>query len=215
MTLVLMAEYSACWKRRRSDGTTRDHFLSDRFRRQPGGGFPRGIAVGCSRQSGANLGIASDAADRAGQVLEELGGSGLWEVRIEYAGDINRILAAFAKGNRVILLHGFQKKSQKTPRSRRCRGAATGGASDDPRRTRQAAPGKGAGHRLGRGGDASRVSGVAGISSKFPHERGDAEDAARAGDSSIGRADSAASSSIGVCLILLVRADMHLGFHWT
>jgi phage-related protein len=38
------------------------------------------------------------------------------EVRVEYAGNIYRILAAFAKGNRVILLHAFQKKSQKTPR---------------------------------------------------------------------------------------------------
>ena len=40
----------------------------------------------------------------------------LWEVRAEYAGNIYRILATTAKGNRVILLHGFQKKSQKTPR---------------------------------------------------------------------------------------------------
>jgi phage-related protein len=38
------------------------------------------------------------------------------EVRLEYAGNIYRLLAAFAKGNRLILLHGFQKKSQKTPR---------------------------------------------------------------------------------------------------
>jgi phage-related protein len=47
---------------------------------------------------------------------KKLSGSDLWEVRVEYAGNIYRILAAFAKGNRVILLHAFQKKSQKTPR---------------------------------------------------------------------------------------------------
>jgi phage-related protein len=40
----------------------------------------------------------------------------LWEVRAEYAGNIYRILSTTAKGNRVILLHAFQKKSQKTPR---------------------------------------------------------------------------------------------------
>jgi phage-related protein len=40
----------------------------------------------------------------------------LWEVRAEYVGNIYRILATTAKDNRVILLHGFQKKSQKTPR---------------------------------------------------------------------------------------------------
>jgi phage-related protein len=46
---------------------------------------------------------------------KKLTGSTLWEVRVEYAGNIYRILATTAKGNRVILLHGFQKKSQKTP----------------------------------------------------------------------------------------------------
>ncbi|MCX6916237.1 MAG: type II toxin-antitoxin system RelE/ParE family toxin, partial [Verrucomicrobia bacterium] len=44
------------------------------------------------------------------------GTDNLWEVRTEYAGNIYRILACTYKGNRVILLHGFQKKSQKTPR---------------------------------------------------------------------------------------------------
>src|SRR5438094_689510 len=43
------------------------------------------------------------------------GTENLWEVRLEYAGNIFRILACTAKGNRVILLHGFQKKTQKTP----------------------------------------------------------------------------------------------------
>lgn len=47
---------------------------------------------------------------------KKLSGFDLWEVRVTYSGNIYRILAAFAKGNRVILLHGFQKKSQKTPK---------------------------------------------------------------------------------------------------
>ncbi len=38
----------------------------------------------------------------------------LWEVRVEYAGNIFRIFACTAKGHRVVLLHGMQKKSQKT-----------------------------------------------------------------------------------------------------
>jgi phage-related protein len=46
---------------------------------------------------------------------QKLSGRNLWELRLEYAGNIFRLLAATAKGNRVILLHGFQKKSQKTP----------------------------------------------------------------------------------------------------
>jgi phage-related protein len=47
---------------------------------------------------------------------KKLRGSDLWEVRVEYAGNIYRVLVALAKNNRVILLHAFQKKSQKTPR---------------------------------------------------------------------------------------------------
>jgi phage-related protein len=47
---------------------------------------------------------------------KKLSGSDLWQVRVEYAGNISRVLAAFAKNNRVILLHAFQKKSQRTPR---------------------------------------------------------------------------------------------------
>ena len=47
---------------------------------------------------------------------QKLSGQKLWELRAEYAGNIYRILATTARGNRVILLHGFQKKSQKTPR---------------------------------------------------------------------------------------------------
>ncbi len=43
------------------------------------------------------------------------GTENLWELRVEYAGNIYRILACTYKGNRVILLHGFQKKTQKTP----------------------------------------------------------------------------------------------------
>ncbi|MBA3962338.1 MAG: type II toxin-antitoxin system RelE/ParE family toxin [Chthoniobacterales bacterium] len=52
-----------------------------------------------------------------GKFWQKMSGSGkLWEVRTEYGGNIYRILAITAKGNRVVLLHGFQKKSQKTPR---------------------------------------------------------------------------------------------------
>lgn len=43
------------------------------------------------------------------------GVKGLFEVRIEYESNIYRIFCCFDKGNLVILLNGFQKKSQKTP----------------------------------------------------------------------------------------------------
>lgn len=42
--------------------------------------------------------------------------SGLFEIRIEMAGNIYRIFCCFDKDNLVVLFNGFQKKSQKTPR---------------------------------------------------------------------------------------------------
>jgi phage-related protein len=40
---------------------------------------------------------------------------GLWEVRVSAGNGIFRIFCFFDKGNLVILLSGFQKKTQKTP----------------------------------------------------------------------------------------------------
>ena len=40
---------------------------------------------------------------------------GLFEVRVEYEGNIYRIFCCFDKGNLVVLFNGFQKKTQKTP----------------------------------------------------------------------------------------------------
>jgi phage-related protein len=62
------------------------------------------------------LGLLREQQVVSAKFWKKLIGSNLWEVRAEYAGNIYRILATTAKGNRVILLHGFQKKSQKTPR---------------------------------------------------------------------------------------------------
>ena len=40
---------------------------------------------------------------------------GLFELRIEYAGNIYRVFFIFDEGNIVVLFNGFQKKTQKTP----------------------------------------------------------------------------------------------------
>lgn len=42
-------------------------------------------------------------------------GKGLLEIRVRSKNDIARIIYAFAKGKQIILLHGFIKKTQKTP----------------------------------------------------------------------------------------------------
>ena len=41
--------------------------------------------------------------------------SGLWELRVKLASDITRIFYFFPVGDRVLLLHGFTKKSEETP----------------------------------------------------------------------------------------------------
>ena len=45
------------------------------------------------------------------------GKKGLYEIRIEFAGDIFRVFCCFDKGVLVILLNGFHKKTRKTPQS--------------------------------------------------------------------------------------------------
>jgi len=45
------------------------------------------------------------------------GTNGLYEIRVEYQGNIFRIFCCFDEGNLVVLFNGFQKKSQKTPKS--------------------------------------------------------------------------------------------------
>ncbi len=43
------------------------------------------------------------------------GSDGIFEIRIEYESNIFRVLCFFDKGNLVVLINSFQKKTQKTP----------------------------------------------------------------------------------------------------
>jgi len=45
------------------------------------------------------------------------GTSGLYEIRVEVGTDIYRVFSFFDKGQLIVLVNGFQKKSQKTPKS--------------------------------------------------------------------------------------------------
>ncbi len=50
--------------------------------------------------------------------FKHLGGtSGLYEIRIEVGTDIYRVFSFFDKGQLIVLVNGFQKKSQKTPKN--------------------------------------------------------------------------------------------------
>lgn len=43
------------------------------------------------------------------------GKKGLYEIRIEFSGNIYRVFCCFDEGSLVILFNGFQKKTQKPP----------------------------------------------------------------------------------------------------
>lgn len=42
--------------------------------------------------------------------------NGIFEVRVEVGSDIYRVFSFFDKGNLIILINGFQKKTQKAPK---------------------------------------------------------------------------------------------------
>ncbi len=44
-----------------------------------------------------------------------VGTIGLYEIRIQFGSDIFRIFCFFDRGNLIVLMNGFQKKTQKTP----------------------------------------------------------------------------------------------------
>jgi phage-related protein len=41
---------------------------------------------------------------------------GLYEIRVQFGGDIFRVFCFFEEGQLVVLANGFQKKTQKTPK---------------------------------------------------------------------------------------------------
>lgn len=45
------------------------------------------------------------------------GSAGLYEIRVEVGSDTYRVFSFFDKGQLIILVNGFQKKSQKTPKN--------------------------------------------------------------------------------------------------
>jgi len=41
----------------------------------------------------------------------------IWEIRVIHAGNIFRVLGFFVSNNKFVATNGFQKKTQKTPKS--------------------------------------------------------------------------------------------------
>jgi len=51
------------------------------------------------------------------EYFKHITGTDLYEIRVGSGSNIFRIFCFFDKGNLVILLNGFQKKTQKTPKN--------------------------------------------------------------------------------------------------
>ena len=45
-----------------------------------------------------------------------MGSSGLYEIRVEFGSNIFRVFSFFDEGKLIILINGFVKKTQKTPK---------------------------------------------------------------------------------------------------
>ena len=43
--------------------------------------------------------------------------TGIFEIRVEVGSDIYRVFSFFDKGNLIVLINAFQKKTQKTPKN--------------------------------------------------------------------------------------------------
>jgi phage-related protein len=48
--------------------------------------------------------------------LKHIEGTDLYEIRVGYGNNIYRVFCFFDKGKLVVVLNGFQKKTQKTPK---------------------------------------------------------------------------------------------------
>ena len=46
-----------------------------------------------------------------------VGYDGLYEIKIEYQSNIYRVFCCFDEGKLIVLLNGFQRKTQKTPKN--------------------------------------------------------------------------------------------------
>jgi phage-related protein len=62
------------------------------------------------------FGIIKDLEKIPEKYLKHIEGTDLYEVRVGFGNNIFRIFCFFDKGKLVVILNGFQKKSQKTPK---------------------------------------------------------------------------------------------------
>lgn len=80
--------------------------------------FYEGLKPAVKKKFNFTLGLIATVDKIPKKFFEHITGStGLFEIRVEVGSDIFRVFSCFDKGKLIILLNGFQKKTQKTPKN--------------------------------------------------------------------------------------------------
>jgi phage-related protein len=80
--------------------------------------FYKGLKPAVKKKFNFTLGLIATVDKIPKKFFEHITGStGLFEIRVEVGSDIFRVFSCFDKGKLIILLNGFQKKTQKTPKN--------------------------------------------------------------------------------------------------
>jgi phage-related protein len=80
--------------------------------------FYEGLKPAVKKKFNFTLGLIATEDKIPKKFFEHITGStGLFEIRVEVGSDIFRVFSCFDKGKLIILLNGFQKETQKTPKN--------------------------------------------------------------------------------------------------
>lgn len=93
-------------------------FYRDERGRAPVDEFMQGLEPAMRRKVTRNLAELERLGFQLGMPLARpIRGHSFWELRVQAAGNIVRIFYFLVTGRRIILLHGFLKKDQRTPQA--------------------------------------------------------------------------------------------------
>jgi phage-related protein len=92
-------------------------FYKTRTGEEPVRQFLDTLPTGFRAKASRSLLILQDAGNRLREPYSKLIQDGVYELRVQFAGDIVRVFYFFFVGRKIIVTHGFKKKTAKTPRS--------------------------------------------------------------------------------------------------
>lgn len=90
-------------------------YCEDEGGRRPAEEFIDGLDPKMRAKVFGRLGLLEEHGNRLGMPYSRHLEDGIYEIRTPQGSDITRMLYFFAVGSRILLTHGFVKKTQKTP----------------------------------------------------------------------------------------------------